>query len=91
MNNIDDSESNFRDLQAGFCVFTELEDRIDDDNAEAGLGAARSHISSACQNVDNPRFDSEFSKAMGMVASLAVSYRHDELAERAIKYGDGAL
>jgi len=87
MNNNGNSKDNFERLHSGFNVITELEERIDDEDAQPQLGAARSHIANACQGVNNVEFDREFPKAMGMVASVAVSYGHDDLAETAMKVG----
>lgn len=89
INNGRETGSNpFSRLEIGLALLAELEQRVGDDDAQPQLEAARSEIASASRHIESgARFERDFSKAMGMVASVAVSHGYDDLAEDALEIG----
>jgi hypothetical protein len=79
------TQSQFESLQAGLELIGTLEEEVDDSTSQ--LETARVHLAQAGQKVDTAGFDRQFSKAMGLIASVAVSNGHDELAEDALQLG----
>ena len=75
----------FEHLHSGLIVVTELEEQVD--HSSWPLETARVHLAHAGQKVDTAGFDRQFSKAMGLIASVAVSNGHDDLAEDALQLG----
>jgi len=78
-------------LQSGLRILTALGKQIEDDDVQPQLDQARSHLAKASREVGTAGFDRSFSKAMGMVSSVAVANGYDELAEDALKVGGGKL
>lgn len=75
----------FESLHSGLTVVAELEEQVDDTSPR--LETARAHLAQAGQKVDTAGFDRQFSKAMGLTASVAVSNGYDDLAEDALQLG----
>lgn len=85
------SESNnqqqFESLQSGLRILSELEEKIDDNDVRPQLEKARIHLAEASRKVETKGFSRDFSKAIGLVSSIAVSHGHDDLAEDVLRLG----
>lgn len=79
------TQSQFESLQAGLELIETLEEQVDDSSSQ--LETARVHLAQAGQKVDTAGFDRQFSKAIGLITSVAVSHGYDDLAEDALKLG----
>lgn len=75
----------FESLESGLTVVAELEEQVGDSSSQ--LETARVHLAQAGRKVDTAGFDRQFSKAMGLTASVAVSNGHDDLAKDALQLG----
>ncbi|MDL0145939.1 hypothetical protein [Halobacterium salinarum] len=81
------NQQHFESLQSGLKILSEVEAQIDDDNARPQVEQARIYLSKASRNVKRKGFSREFSEAMGLISSIAVSHGHDDLAEEALRLG----
>lgn len=86
MNSDDPLSSSLNRLQAGLRVLNELEDRIEDET-NPRLELARSRMANASQHIGSARFEKEFTKAMGVIGSVAVTNGYDNLANDALEIG----
>jgi len=85
---LSESDGNaFESLQSGLEIVTQLEDRVDDDDLQPQLHAARSYLAGASRQVETAGLEREFAKAMGYAASVALNCEYDDLAEDALDLG----
>lgn len=81
------NQERFESLHSGLRILSEIEERIDDDDARPQLERARTHLAMASRKIETQGFSRDFSKAIGVVSGIAVSHGYDDLAEELLRLG----
>jgi hypothetical protein len=83
-----DTQSQFEALHAGLRLIRDLEQQVD---SSPRLESARIHLAGSGRQIGTAGFSGRFSKAMGMISSIAVANGYDDLAEEALELGGDAM